>query len=177
MQSIRNSISRFLTLLFFAWLLQPIKPACAEDRDFSRLVKEIESHFHVKRTHIPLFGTVKPLARVARPSGTKVLDMAIFEDQDFSASDNQQFAEVTRKALGPDWHLMVQVVSHRDGEQTSIFVREHGNDYRLLIATLEPSEGAVLEVAMNPEDLIKLIDNPEEMGKAGKRISEEDEGE
>jgi hypothetical protein len=177
MQSIRNSVIRFLTLLFFAWLLQPIKPACAEDRDFSRLVKEIESHFHVKRTHVPLFGTVKPLARVAWPCVTKVLDMAIFEDQDFSASDNEQFAEVTRKALGPDWHLMVQVVSHRHGVQTSIYVRGQNNDCRLLIATLEPNEVVVLQAAMNPEDLLKLIDNREEMGKVGKRISEEDESE
>jgi hypothetical protein len=175
MQSIRKRITRFLTLLFFAWFLQPPRTAWTEDRDFSRLVKEIESHFHAKRTHVPLFGTAKPLVRVAQPSGAKVLDIAIFEEQDFSASDNQEFAEVARKALGPDWHLMVQVVSHRDGEQTSIYVREHGNDYRLLIATLEPNEGVVLQVAMNPEDLLKLIDNPEEMGKAGKRISEEDE--
>jgi hypothetical protein len=56
MQRRRKGFSRILTLLIFAELFQSASIASAEDRDFSRLVKEIEFRFHAKRTHVPLFG-------------------------------------------------------------------------------------------------------------------------
>jgi hypothetical protein len=151
--------------------------AWAEDRDFSRLVKEVESRFHVKRTQVPLFGVAKPVVKVARDSGTKVVDIAIFEQQTFNATDNTEFAEVARKALGKEWQPLVRVVSRGDGEQTFIYARENGDHCSLIIATLEASEAVLIQVTMNPQDLVRLIDNPDELGKAAKRISQEDDRE
>lgn len=169
-----TNVLRILIVLLLAAIVQPVKMAFSKERDFGRLAKEIESHFHAKRTRIPLFGVMKPAIRVVRPSGAKSLEIAIFEDQNFSETDDKEFAEIAGKTLGPEWHPLVQVVSRRDGEQTFIYVRAGAGEYRLIIATLEPNEAVVMEMKMNCEELLKLIDSPEEMSKAGKRISEED---
>ena len=174
MQSRRKRILRILILLFLAGLLQHARIDFAEDRDFSRLVKEMESRFHVKRMHVPLFGVAKPVFKVMRP-GNKSLEIAIFEDHDFSVVETREFAELAGKALGPEWHLMVQVVSRHDDEQTFVYVREAGDAYRLITVTLEPSEAVVVEVKMNSKDLLELIDDPDGMSKAGKRAAAEDE--
>jgi hypothetical protein len=172
MPSGSKGIFRILASLFLGGLLQWATTASAEDRDFSRLVKEIELRFHAKRMHVPVFGLAKPILKVVPPSGAKSLEMAIFEDQDFSGIDSKAFAELAGNTLGPEWHLMIQVVSRRDGEQTLIYVREAGDQYRLIVATLEPNEAVLTEVKISSKDLFKLIDRPEEMDK-----TEEDETE
>jgi len=175
METRRKGIPKILMLLLPLGLLQPARIGFAEDRDFSRLVKEMESRFHAKRVHVPLFGVIKPVMKVMRP-GSKSLEMAIFEDQDFSAVDTKDFAELAGKALGPDWHLMVKVVSRRDGEQTFLYLRESGDHYKLITATLEPNEAVLVEVKLNSKDLLELIDDPEKKGKAAK-AEKEDESE
>jgi hypothetical protein len=173
MQSNRKGIPWILALLLLAVLLQPARIDFAEDRDFSRLVREMESRFHAKRTHVPLFGVAKPAIKAVRP-GSKSLEMAIFEDQDFSILKSKEFVELAGKALGPDWHLLLQVVSRRDDEQTFIYVREAGDYYKLITATLEPNQAVLVEVKLNSNDLLKLIDDPEGMGKEVTSIEEDE---
>jgi len=176
MLSKRTDIPRIVILLIAAGLLQHTGSNLAEDRDFGHFVKEIESRFHVKRTHVPLLGVVKPSTKFMH-TGAKSLEVAIFEDQDFSEVDSKDFVEAASKALGPEWHALIQVVSRRDGEQTYIYVRDDSNSCRLIIATLEPREAVVTEVKISGKDLFRLIDHPDEMDQAGKRILEEDEDE
>jgi len=168
---------RFLSLLLFAGLIQPARTAYPEDRDFVRFVKVIESQFHVKRTHVPLLGAARAAEKLARTCGAKVLDIAIFEGRGFSGMDSTEFSEVADKALGREWYPLVRVVSHRDEEQTLIYSREIGEQYGLIIATLEPDEAVLIQVKMNSQDLFKFIDSPGEMGKAGKWSEEEDKDE
>src|SRR5262245_36464739 len=175
MQSRRNGLAPFLKLFLLAGLLRPARMHFAEDRDFNRLVKEMESRFHAKHIRVPLFGAAKPVIKVMRP-GSKSLETAIFEDQDFSAVDTKEFAELAGQALGPDWHLVVKVVSRRDGEQTFLYLRESGDHYKLIIATLESNDAVLVEVMLGSKDLRGLIAKPEEMGKAAK-TEKEDESE
>lgn len=170
------NIARSLILLIAAGLLQHTGSNLAEDRDFGHLVKEIEARFHLKRTHVPLLGAVKPSINFMHTGG-KSLEVAIFEDQDFSEVDSKDFLEVASKALGPEWHALLQVVSRRDGEQTYICVRGDSDPCRLIIATMEPKEVVLTEVKISAKDLFGLIDHPDEMDQAGKRILEEDERE
>ncbi len=55
-----------LMVVVLAGLLQPARRDFAEDRDFNRLVREVESRFHAKRMHVPLFGVAKPVIKVMR---------------------------------------------------------------------------------------------------------------
>src|SRR6516162_7113612 len=100
MHSPRIDIPRSLILLIAAGLLQHIGSNLAEDRDFGHLVKEIEARFHIKRTQVPLLGTVKPGIKFMHTGG-KSLEIAIFEDQNFSEVDSKDFLEVASGALGP----------------------------------------------------------------------------
>jgi hypothetical protein len=155
-----------VALLLIDFLLSaPI--VSAADQDFSRLVKEIESHFHVKRTHIALLGVAKPAVKLARSSSVKSLELAIFEEQDFSSDvDSTEFGSLIRKSLGQEWHSMVQVQSRRDNEQTYIFARDMGKDFKLLIVELEPNEAVVMLIRAKPADLVRWLDEPDQIGKA-----------
>jgi len=51
----------FLISIFIATLLLSSAPVSAEDPEFGLVVRQVESYFHVKRTHIPLLGFMKPV--------------------------------------------------------------------------------------------------------------------
>src|SRR2546427_705658 len=90
-----------LSSILIATLLLLSIPVSAEDPEFGLVVRQVESFFHVKRTHIPLLGFMKPVLWIARPGGAKSLEMAIFEDQDFSGGlDDPEFEKLIDKSVG-----------------------------------------------------------------------------
>ena len=135
-------------------------PAEARDKEFGLLVHHLESTYHAKRSHRFLMGFAGLVVRVWRPYGVRGFKMALFEDQDFSAArSNLDFAAVVRAGLREGWQPLVRVYSRRDGERTIIFAQPAGNDIKLLIATVEPSEAVVMQMKINPDKLSESIDH------------------
>ncbi|PYV83981.1 MAG: hypothetical protein DMG05_25210 [Acidobacteria bacterium] len=158
----------FLISIFIAALLLSSTPVSAEDPEFGLVVRQVESYFHVKRTHIPLLGFMKPVLWIARPAGAKSVEIAIFEDQDFSRGlDDPEFEKLINQSVGQNWQPLVRVHSRRDREQTTIYARDMGKNFKLMIITLEPSEAVVTQVKLSFQELIKCLENPERMGKRG----------
>lgn len=146
-----------VALGFFALALAAAAPA--GDRDFDAVVKGIESHYGVKRTSIPLFGMVKLIVKVARPSGVKQLDVALFEDVRMDAPEADDIDAIMQGAVGNRWRPMVRVRS-RDRESAYIYYREDGRNFRLLVASFERGEASVVELSVPPEMLAEWIRDP-----------------
>jgi hypothetical protein len=158
----------FLSSIFIATLLLSSTPVSAEDPEFGLVVRQVESYFHVKHAHIPLLGLMKPVLWIARPAGAKSLELAIFEDQDFSRGlDDPEFERLIDKSVGQSWQPLVRVHSRRDSEQTTIYAKDMGKNFKLMIITLEPSEAVVMQVKISSQELIKCLENPERMGRKG----------
>ena len=156
-----------ISIFIAAWLLSST-PVSAEDPEFGRVVRQVESYFHVKRTHIPLLGFIKPVLWIAHPAGARCVEMAIFEDQDFSRGlKDAEFERLINKSVNQNWQPLVRVHSRRDREQTTIYARDMGKNFKLMIITLEPSEAVVTQVKLSFQELIKCLENPERMGKRG----------
>lgn len=149
-------------VLLLAGALSPIS---GRDREFSTIVRAVETTYHTKRNYRFLSWFAGVAVKVARPEGVGSLKMAIFEGQDFSSCPGDAVLEETiQSALAEDWRPMVRVWSKRDGEHTHIYTREIGKDIQLLIVTVEETEAVVLQAKMSAKKFAEMINDPETMG-------------
>ncbi len=146
------------TLLAAVLLIVVAGPAPASgDRDFDAVVRSVESNFQTRRMRIPLFGVAKFFVKIARPSGVRQLDMAIFEDLQISPSRLQDFDDTVRAAAGERWTPMIRIRERH--EWVCIYARPEGKkDMRLLIATIEPDETVLVQVKVRPDVLAQMLD-------------------
>jgi hypothetical protein len=134
----------------------------AEDSDLTRLVKEIENRFHVRRTHIPLWGLMKPLVKVSTPHRGQGLDIAIFDEQSLRIENMEAFEKTVLATLGETWQPFVRIRSKRDGEQTLILVRPNGNKFKMMIVTCEPDEAVIVKLDVKWKDLASWVEDERE---------------
>jgi len=151
----------------FAALALAVAAAPAGDRDFDAVVKGIESHYGVKRTSVPMFGMVKLIVKVARPSGVRQLDMALFENVPRDAPDADDLDLVIERAVPERWRPMVRVRS-RDGESSYIYYREDGRNIRLMVVSFDGDEGSAVELSVPPDKLAEWLRDPADLnGRLG----------
>jgi hypothetical protein len=126
----------------------------AGDRDFDRLVRNMESHYGTKRLTIPFFGVVNFFVKTIRPAGTRDLKLAVFEDVDDRLHPTQERLD----EMAEGWNRFIRVQSRR--ERVHIYSRQSGKDWELLLTTLERNEAVVMRVRVNPDGLAKWVNNP-----------------
>ena len=155
-----------ILMLVTCLMLASTATASAKDGEFDRVVKHLKTQYRAKSKSIPLLGLARFAMRVVRPAGVKSFKLAIFEDQDFSDKPGAaQFSSVVQEALTPAWRPLVRVYSRQDGEQTYVYLREAGKDFKLIIVNVEPREAVVVQVKVNPQTLIKWMQEPDRIGK------------
>ena len=135
-----------------------IVPVCTPASDFDWLVREFARESGARQVHVPLFGLVRFAVAVAHPAGSSELKLAIFERCDFEAS---RFSTIVDSNLGPSWKPIIRVRS-RDGESTNIYERQFGKKLQLLIASLDGKDSTFVEVRVQPEALMRFIDDHSE---------------
>jgi hypothetical protein len=118
------------------------------------MVREFSRETGMKPTHIPFFGLAKFVVAVGHPAGTSELNLAVFENADLDAA---RFSQITDGAVGSSWKPMVRVRS-KSGESTNIYARPSGKEMRVLIATLDHSDATFVEVRVEPEALMRFVD-------------------
>lgn len=136
--------------------------AHATDREFRDVVDTLADAFHTRPTHIPFFGLVNVVTFVARPAGTKHINLAVFENLNYDR-DGRDTIRLVRRAVGEAWKPFVQVWSHRDGHEETVLVylRMEGHDCRFLVTSIEPNEATVVELKLNPDALQRWLVSPE----------------
>jgi hypothetical protein len=129
-------------------------PFCAPASDFDWLVREFSRESGAKQVHIPFFGLARFAVAVAHPAGTSGLKLAIFERCDLEAS---RFGTLIDTTVGASWKRMIRVRS-RNGESTNIYERQFGKKLELLITSLEGEEVTFVQVRIQPEALMRFVD-------------------
>jgi hypothetical protein len=169
-------MKKLITLACAILMLTGSWAAPARDDDFGDVVKLVERFYHVKHKGLPFLARagMKTATTVAKLAGgpkqqlaeAGSVKVAWFEDQDFTASGNfVQFKSTMNSALAASWSPLVQVAS-QDEQQTHIYLREAGQKFQVLVVTIEPREACVVQVTLSPENLAKLMRNPDDMGKS-----------
>jgi len=129
--------------------------------EFEQIVKAIETHYGVSRTHVPLMGVANLFLKAKHVEGVSGFKIAMFEDLKGSAGDSNFMDGFSDGGM----QRIVRVRDH-DNEATYIFSGEAGKSTRLLIATFGSNEATVVEVKADMNALIRLLQDPAHMGQA-----------
>ena len=148
---------------FLAVLLVAAVSGLAGDGGFDQVVKAIESHYSVKRTHIPFLGVANVALKFKHPSGVGEFHLAIFENLDSSPlyrdlADRDRFM---RTFSGHGLHPMIAVRSRSSGESTYIYMADAGKYTAMLIATFQNGHATVVEVKTDAATLLRSLQDPE----------------
>lgn len=143
-------------LLLVALLLT--QAAFAAD-EFNSVVKAVESHYGIRRTHIPMMGLA---LKFSPDHQARSLKLAIFESRPESG-DLSDLPQVVASKLGPEWSPFVRVWSRRDRESVVIYAKPSGKGMRLFIACLDPEDSVVMSVDADEMSLREWINEPERM--------------
>lgn len=126
-------------------------PGAARDREFDAIVRALEARYDSSPTHIPMFGFANFLVKVARPSGATDLKLAIFADlRQPVFREEEDFTALVGESLGPDWHPFIRVHERRHDQWVCIYSNFAAGRWKLLIASLEQREAAVIRIRLNP---------------------------
>jgi hypothetical protein len=153
--------------------------AYAKGDDFNSVVKMIEQFYGVKHQGIPFLARagMKVVGTAAKVRGGKYrrfaelgsVKVATFEGQDFQG-DFAKFRSTLNAAMVETWTPMIQTLSAEDQEQVYIFVRDSGKKFNVLVVTIEPGDGTVVQATLSAKNLAELMKDPE---NAGKSLSQE----
>lgn len=153
--------ARASVLLSVALLLST--PVAARADDFDAVVKHVRAACGGKRVRIPFLGLANFATKLVRPAGVKSFKLAVFEDVT-KAGDVSGLGEAVGRSLGPEWRPLVRVRSGRGAEQTHVYIREAGENLKLMIVTLDGEQATVIRAKINPEALARFARDPKLLG-------------
>lgn len=138
----------------------------AEDKEFAPIINQLQLQYKAKHRKVPMMGLANLAVKLVRPAGVKSFKLAIFEDLQFDETKNNfELSSFVRQTLSNEWKPLVRVNSRLTREQTHIYVKGDGNkDLRLMIVNVDGSDAVVVRVRINPNTLVKWMDNPKIMG-------------
>ncbi len=138
-------------------------PATARADDFDTVVKNVRAACGGKKVRIPFLGLAGFATRLVRPAGVKSFKLVVFEDLT-RAGDVSGLGAVIGQSLGPEWRPLVRVRSGRGAGQTHVYVREAGDNLKVMIVTLDGQQATVIRAKVNPEALARFARDPKILG-------------
>lgn len=153
--------ARFLASLSLAALL--CSPASAKGDDFGAVVKNVRAACGGKKVRIPFLGLANFAAKFVRPAGVKSFKLAVFEDLSM-AGDLKGLGAAIGQSLGPEWRALVRVRGDHGAEQIYVYVREAGDDLKLMVVTLDGDQATVIHAKVSPEALARFARDPNVLG-------------
>lgn len=156
-------------------LLCSVPTTQARDDGFGDVVKLIEQFYHVKHQGIPFLARagMKTATTVARISGGRrrqlaeagSVKVAYFEDQEFRSSGSYIGFKSSMNAVLAGWTPLIHVASFKDEEQSYIYIRDAGEKFNVMVVTIDRREAFVVQMNISPQNLAKLMQDPDEMGQ------------
>ena len=150
-----------LTCLLLASLLS--QPATARADEFDSVVRNVRAACGGKKVRIPFLGLMGFATKLVRPAGVKSFKLAVFEDVT-RGGDVSGLGAAIGQSLGPEWRPLVRIRAGGGAEQTHVYVRDSGNDIKLLVVTLGGAQATVIRAKVNPEALARFARDPKILG-------------
>jgi hypothetical protein len=138
-------------------------PAAVRADDFDAVVRNVRAACGGRKTGIPFLGLARFATKFVRPAGVKSFKLAVFEDLT-RGGDVSGLGAAIRQSLGPEWRPLVRVRSGRGAEQTHVYIRDAGDNLKLMIVTLDGDQATVIRAKVSPEALAKFARDPTVLG-------------
>jgi len=163
-------------ILCLVALSAALAPAFPRGDDFSAVVKTVEQFYHVKHQSIPLLAragikTATTAARIRGGDARRLAEagsvkFAYFEDQDFSPRGQLIDFKHSVDQILVDWSPFLQTTASAEHEVTYIYLRDAGPHFNVLVIVIDARDASVVQVNLAPKVLARLLQEPENMGKA-----------
>ena len=140
-----------------------LAPAPARADEFDSVVRNVRTACGGKRVRIPFLGLAGFMTKLVRPAGVKSFKLVVFEDVT-RRGDVSGLGAAVGRSLGPEWRSLVRVRAGRGAEQTYVYVRESGDNLKLLIVTLDADQATVIRAKIDPEALARFARDPKLLG-------------
>ena len=160
MNGVRLLVRAFLLLSLLCLLPAPAR---AKEGDFDAVVRNVKAACGGRRVRIPFLGLASFATKVVRPAGVKSFKLAVFEGLE-KAGDAAGLGAAVGRALGPEWRPLLRARSRREGGQAHVYVREAGDDLKLMIVTIDGDQATVIRARVNPEALARFARDPKLLG-------------
>lgn len=135
-----------------------LAPPRAKADDFGRIVKVIETEYHVHRNYRFLMSLIGVGVKCSHVGSVKVFKAALFENQHLDTAEmDSRLDEMVERANSSGWRPLVKSVSRRSGDHDYIYAKAKGANLDLLVVSVEPNEAVVAQVRINPSKLSKFI--------------------
>jgi hypothetical protein len=138
-------------------------PATVKADDFDAVVKNVRAACGGKKVRIPFLGLAGFATKIVRPAGVKSFKLVVFEDLT-RAGDVSGLGAAIGQTLGPGWRPLVRVRTGRGAEQTHVYLREAGDNLKLMIVMLDGRQATVIRAKVNPEALARFARDPKILG-------------
>lgn len=157
----RSRVRTVFAALLLAFVLS--SPATARADDFDAVVRNVRAACGGRKVRIPFLGLAGFATKIVRPAGVKSFKLVVFEDLT-RVGDASGLGAAIGQSLGPEWRPMVRIRSGRGAEQTHVYVREAGDNLKLMIVLLDGDQATVIRAKVNPEALAKFARDPKLLG-------------
>ena len=138
-------------------------PAAARADDFDAVVRNVRAACGGRKVRIPFLGLAGFATKLVRPAGVKSFKLVVFEDLT-RAGDVPGLGAAIGQSLGPGWRPLVRVRSGRGAGQTHVYVREAGDNLKVLVVTLDGRQATVIRAKVDPEALARFARDPKILG-------------
>ena len=98
-----------------------------------------------------------------RPAGVKSFKLVVFEDLTMGG-DVSGLGSALGRSLGPEWRPLLRVRASHGTEQTHVYVRDKGNDLKLIVVTIDGDQATVIRAKVSPEALARFARDPKVLG-------------
>ena len=160
---LRKSASAALVVLFL-FAAFSATPAEAKGREYEQIVKHLKIKYKAKKVKIPFMWLARFAVSVVRPAGVKSFSVTVFEKLQFSRDAlDREMQDAMRNSLGNEWDPILRVRS-RDREQVYMYMREAGENMKIMLVTIDKDEAVVVRATFSPERLADFMNNPKIFG-------------
>jgi Domain of unknown function (DUF4252) len=153
-----------LSVFMLALVAFGIQTANAQGKGYDKIVKHLETNYQAKKVRIPFMWLAKIAVKVVRPAGVKSFNVTLFENLTFKrATLDQEMQSAMSDSLGADWSPIIRVRS-REGEQVYMYMREEGENVRIMFVAIDKNNATVVRAKFNADKFIEFLNNPRIMG-------------
>jgi hypothetical protein len=153
-----------LATILLAVFALGMRTANAQSKEYKQVVNHLQSNYSAKKVKIPFMWLAKIAVKIVRPAGVTGFDVTMFENLTFKrATLDTEMQTAMKDSLGPEWSPIVRVRS-KDGEQVYAFMKEDGDNVRLIFVAIDKANATVVRAKLNAEKFIEFLNNPKIMG-------------
>ncbi len=131
----------------------------AGTKEFHEVLHTVEHSCGIRHTRMPfvnlMVNMAKPFAG-AEAASVKDFHFAVFELERKASHCPANLGDMIREQLGPDWERVVRVHS-ADREDVDIYMETSGQDPRMIIASIDTDDAAVIQLRLRGSSLKQWI--------------------